>query len=107
MISESKQTEISPPTDGLKESNETAVLSAIRGRSKTMTKKEALATIAAIKEENKTYYFDGSIDIEDMKDLFRNDGFAERETNLIVAALVAAGCVFRDAKDNGREGENA
>lgn len=72
-----------------------------------MTKQEALATIAAIKEENKTYYFDGSIDIEDMKDLFRNDGFAERETNLIVAALVAAGCVFRDAKDNGREGENA
>lgn len=63
-----------------------------------MTKKEALATIAAIKEENKTYYFNGSIEIEYMKNLFRNDGFAERETNLIVAALVAAGCVFRDTE---------
>ena len=72
-----------------------------------MTKKEALATIAAVKEENKTYYFDGIIDIEDMKDLFREDGFAERETNLIVASIVAAGCVFRDAKDNGRDGEHA
>ena len=72
-----------------------------------MTKKEALATIAAIKEENKTYYFDGTIDIKYMKDLFRNDGFGESETNLIIASLVAAGCVFGDAKDNGREGENA
>ena len=72
-----------------------------------MTKKEALATIAAIKEENKTYYFDGIIDIEDMKDLFRNDGFGEQETNLIVAALVAAGCVFGDAKDIRRDGEHA
>ena len=65
-----------------------------------MTKKEALATIAAIKEENKTYYFDGSIDIKNMKDLFRNDGFGEQETNLIVAALVAAGCVFGDTRDD-------
>ena len=32
---------------------------------------------------------------------------AERETNLIIAALVSAGCVFGDAKDNGKEGENA
>ena len=72
-----------------------------------MTKKEALATIAAIKEEKKTYYFDGIIDIEDMKDLFREDGFAERETNLIVASLVAAGCVFRDTKDIRKDGENA
>ena len=72
-----------------------------------MTKKEALATIAAIKEENKTYYFDGSIDIKNMKDLFHNDGFGEQETNLIIAALVAAGCVFGDDRDNGREGENA
>ena len=72
-----------------------------------MTKKEALATIAAIKEENKTYYLDGTIDIKYMKDLFRNNGFGESETNLGIASLVAAGCVFRDAKDNGGEGENA
>ena len=72
-----------------------------------MTKKEALATIAAIKEENKTYYFDGTIEIEYMKDLFRNYGFGESETNLIIASLVAAGCVFGDEKDTGREGENA
>lgn len=86
--------------DGLKDSKEAAVLSAIRGeRGKTMTKKEAIATITAIKEENKTYYFDGTIEIEYMKDLFRNDGFGEQETNLIIAALVAAGCVFRDTKD--------
>ena len=32
-----------------------------------MTKQEALATIAAIKEANKTYYFDGTIDILDYK----------------------------------------
>ncbi len=32
-----------------------------------MTRKEALATIAAIKEENKTYYFDGIIDIEERR----------------------------------------
>lgn len=72
-----------------------------------MTKQEALATIAAIKEENKTYYFDGIIRIEDMKDLFREDGFAERETDLIIAALVAVGCVFSDPKDIRRDGDRA
>lgn len=73
-----------------------------------MTKQEALATIAAIKEANKTYYFDGTIDITNMVDMFRRElGFGESETNLIIAALVAAGCVFFDQKDIRKDGDRA
>lgn len=73
-----------------------------------MTKQEALATIAAIKEANKTYYFDGTIDIADMVDMFRRElSFGESETNLIIAALVAVGCVFFDQKDIRKDGDRA
>ena len=48
MISDSKQTEVSPHTAGSKDSKETAALSATRGEGeKTMTKKEALAALVA------------------------------------------------------------
>lgn len=49
-------------------------------------------------EKNKsvTGYFDGSLNMADMKEMFRyRMGFGEAETNTIMAALVLAGAKFK------------
>lgn len=41
-------------------------------------------------------YFNGSIYEEDMLDMFRRDGFSEKETKVLMACLVLAGADFAE-----------
>lgn len=60
---------------------------------KYATKKAAKETFEKYKYS--TGYIDGEFDLKDMKELFRNMHFGEAETNVIISALVLAGCKFR------------
>lgn len=60
---------------------------------KYATKKAAKETFE--KYKNLTCYFDGKIDLKDMKEMFSHMHFGEAETNVIISALVLAGCKFR------------
>lgn len=42
-----------------------------------------------------TFYFDGSLSLKRMKEIFRSEFyFSEAETNVIIAALILAGAKF-------------
>jgi hypothetical protein len=57
------------------------------------TKAEAKRELDASKD--RTFYFDGSLKMSDMKKmLLYRMGFGEAETNVILAALVLAGAKF-------------
>lgn len=62
-------------------------------RMKYATKKSATEILD--KYKNQTYYFDGVIEMEIMKEMLRYMNFGEAETNVILASLVLAGCKFR------------
>ena len=62
-------------------------------RMKYATKKAAKEILD--KYKNQTSYFDGEIEMENMKEMFRYMGFGEAETNVILASLVLTGCKFR------------
>lgn len=47
------------------------------------------------KYKNQTFYFNGEIELENLKEMFRYMNFGEAETNVILASLVLAGCKFR------------
>ena len=47
------------------------------------------------KYKNQTRYFDGEVEMKIMKEMFRYLDFGEAETNVILAALILAGCKFR------------
>lgn len=48
------------------------------------------------KNKSMTGYFDGSLNMTDMKEMLRHRmGFGEAETNTIMAALVLAGAKFK------------
>lgn len=69
---------------------------------KFATIKSANETIDRIKEEGSTFYFGQTVSnvlpkylsFAQMKDMFKSCGFADAETNLILASLVKAGCKF-------------
>ena len=44
--------------------------------------------------KNGTYYFDGFLGIDEMCDMFRNKGFGEAETQIIMASLMFCGAKF-------------
>lgn len=59
------------------------------------TKKSAKEIIEMEKEYENTNYFNGSLSMAYMKDMFINGkGFGVHETNVIIAALVLAGGKF-------------
>lgn len=62
-------------------------------RTKYATKKTAKEILD--KYKNQTAYFDGEIEMKNMKEMFRYMSFGEAETNVILSALVLAGCKFR------------
>jgi len=41
-----------------------------------------------------TYYFDGFLGVDEMCEMFRNKGFGEAETQIIMASLMACGAKF-------------
>lgn len=59
------------------------------------TKKAAQEVIRKTKEENLTGYFDGNIEFSYIKNIFREVGFGDAETNFILAAMVNAGAKFK------------
>lgn len=69
---------------------------------KFATKKYADEVIRRIKENHETFYFGNDscsllpsyLSFAQMKDTFKSCGFAEAETNLILASLVKVGCKF-------------
>ena len=42
----------------------------------------------------RTYYFDGFLGVDEMCEMFRNKGFGEAETQIIMASLMACGARF-------------
>lgn len=64
-----------------------------------MKKTEAKRIIETIKNEGSTNYFSGNLRLNDMYEMFRyRYGFGDAETNLILAALVACGCKFKQGE---------
>lgn len=59
---------------------------------KYATKKTAKEAIEQYKDQ--TGYFNGALNMTDMKQMFRDMHFGEAETNVIMAALVLAGGKF-------------
>ena len=61
-----------------------------------MTKAWAKEIVEREKDSDMTAYFDGSLKITDMKDMFRyRFGFGQHETDVILASLVMCGAKFK------------
>lgn len=63
----------------------------------SFTKVNAQKLLSDERESGSTNYFNGALTLDDMYEMFRDRmQFGEAETNVIMSALILAGCVFSD-----------